>query len=151
VSALRPYGGDQLSDAEIRVRLATAGPLPEALRSEPPRPDAFSDRGYLAQTRHCAKYLPLLCHGRATRGVCSGYRSRNDGEGNDVRWEIAWLDEEDRVRRVAGKESYDPMHAALANGQGEIVVDMDAGLRLGELITVVYQERDWVIFESLGV
>jgi uncharacterized membrane protein YedE/YeeE len=127
------------------------GPLPEALRPTPPRPDVFSRKGYLKQRRHRDRYLPLLLHGHAARGLCLSYHSSGDADGIDVTFTYAWLDHTGALRQHSGKESYDPMHAALGSGQGDIVVSMDASLDEGRVFTVVYDEREHVIYEALKI
>jgi hypothetical protein len=143
------------SDSEIRILLANAylGDLPGALRPPAPRPDVFSGRGYLQQAVYREKYLPLLLHGQAVRGLCVAYDLDSEPEGVDVTYEYAWLDHLGRLRRVQGKDSYDPMHAGLSHGRGTIVVASDASLRKGRALTVVYAAEPGVhvVYEALCI
>lgn len=101
-------------------------PIPPELRSPAPRRDVFSGKGYL---------------------------SHKDPEGVDVSYELAWLDENNKLRRVRKSESYDPVHAARGSGDGNICVPVDAQLSLGRRVTVVCAQRsaEYVVYEALCI
>ena len=135
------------------LQAANLGEPPPELRHAPPRPDVFSGRGYLQQARYRAAYLPLLQCGHVARALCVRYRSTSDSEGPDVRFEYAWIDHAGELRRESREESYDAMHAALSAGKGDIIVDMDAGMREGRVVTVVYyaDRSEHVIYDALCI
>lgn len=138
--------------AIARLNVHNRTPLPNALAASTPRPDVFSGRGYLAQERYCKRYLDLLRHGYVTRGICVSYESSNDGEGNDVCFTYLWVDHRGAVKKNTVTESYDPLHAAYAAGQGNIVIDMDAGVELESVLTIVYNDKgEHVVVDALGV
>lgn len=125
------------------------GELPKALQAPPPRPDVFSGKGYLRQAHYRTQYLPLLIHGQAARAVCTSYTASTDSDGRDVSFSYVWLDHTGKVRAASCKESYDPMHAAAGAGQGSIVVDSDANMERGRVVTVVYQGDQHVVYDAL--
>ena len=134
------------------LRAADVGEPPPELRGAPPRPDVFSGRGYLEQARYRSAYLALLQNGHVARSLCTRYRSWSDSEGPDVEFEYAWVDHLGEVHRQSRKESYDAMHAGLSVGKGNIVIDMDAGMKEGRVVTVVYDGRgEHVIYEALRI
>jgi len=49
------------------------------------------------------------------------------------------------------KESYDGMHAALSQGRGDMVIDMDANLEADKIITLLHSlaSGEHVIYEAL--
>lgn len=145
------------SDPDQAWRSAAAArngaPIPPELRSPAPRRDVFSGKGYLSQREYRAKYLPLLLHGRVFGAVCTSYVEHKDPEGVDVSYELSWLDENNKLRRVRGSESYDPVHAARGSGDGNICVPVDAQLSLGRRVTVVCAQRspEYVVYEALCI
>lgn len=153
-----------LTDVELRARLAQSRPedLPPELRAPPRRPDVFSGRGYLKQQRYRDQYLALLTDGIATRAICTRRTAASEPEGVDATYEVAWCDEAGRIRRLGGTDSYDPVHAGFGAGEGDMVVDMDASLEPGAIVTVVYRDasdgrrgdlraRTTVIYEALRI
>lgn len=138
---------------QVRQRLEElrARPLPPSLAVPTPRPDVWGERGYLAQPRYATRYKPLLLNGYATYGFVYHYHSVHDGEGPDTVASYAWLDERGELQTRRLKESYDGMHAALSVGQGDMVIDMDAGLEQDKVIIILHSlaTGDHVVYEAL--
>jgi hypothetical protein len=145
----------RLTDEEARARLATmrAGEVPEPLRAGVPRPDVFSGRGYLRQKQMQGRYLDLLTYGRVARGLCISRWLEPDSPGVDITYEVAWIDYQNRLRRVGGTEYHEGLHTGPPRFTGPIHVVTDARLREGRVVTVVYASVSdaCVIYEALGI
>jgi hypothetical protein len=146
-------GGPALAGPLVRRRLQQlrARPLPPALAVPTPRPDVWGERGYLSQQRYAERYKPLLVNGYATYGFVYQYHTENDGDGPDTVASYAWLDERGELQTRRLKESYDGMHAAYSVGQGDMVIDMDAGLDQDKVIIILHSLASGahVIYEAL--
>jgi hypothetical protein len=153
---LKRLAGDEgpaLAGPLVRRRLQElrARPLPPALAVPTPRPDVWGERGYLSQQRYAERYKPLLLNGYATYGLVYQYQTEHDGEGPDTVASYAWLDERGALQTRRLKESYDGMHAAYSVGQGDMVLDMDAGLEQDKVILILHSRAsgEHVIYEAL--
>lgn len=124
-------------------------PLPPELAAPTPRPDVWGTRGYLSQPRYEALYKPLLIHGEVTRGIVYRYSDSGDSDGRDVSASYAWLAGPGHVRTEHLKESYDPLHAAYGAGQGDMLLDVDASMELGRVLTIFHEGGRHVIYEAL--
>lgn len=126
-------------------------PLPPELAVPTPRPDVWGKNGYLAQQRYQALYKPLLLEGHATWGLVYDYKSTHDGEGPDTVASYAWLDARGELQTRRLKESYDGMHAALSQGRGHIILDMDADLEADKVIVILHDlgSGQHIIYEAL--
>ena len=139
---------------EQRLReLRQARPLPPELAVAPPRPDVWDTTGYLRYEHYRSLLKPLLLHGFATPGLVYDYEELPDTEGHTVGASYAWLDEDGQLRTHSIREEFDPMHAAMASGIGNMLVSVDAELALGKPITIL---QAWgsdlhVIYEALKV
>jgi hypothetical protein len=146
-------GGPALAGPLVRRRLKElrARALPPALAVPTPRPDVWGERGYLSQQRYAERYKPLLVKGFATYGFVYQYHTENDGDGPDTVASYAWLDERGELQTRRLKESYDGMHAAYSVGQGDMVIDMDAGLDQDKVIIILHSlaSGEHVIYEAL--
>lgn len=143
---LRRKAGELFDQSEL-------GPLPPALREPPPRRGPFRG-GYLEQSQYRMTALPLLIHGVATRGLVVEYDRTSDGEGPDIDFAYAWRDESGRIYLQEGHESYDAMHAALSQGEGQMLLTLDGGFEMGAAITIVYDPHDpsrHVVYDALLV
>ena len=125
--------------------------LPPELAVPTPRPDVWGTRGYLSQEHYHARFKPLLLEGHATHGLVYHYESTHDGEGPDVVASYAWLDARGGLQTRLLKESYDGMHAALSQGRGGMVIDMDANLEADKVIIILHSlaSGDHIIYEAL--
>ncbi|HEX8701390.1 MAG TPA: hypothetical protein VF815_21365 [Myxococcaceae bacterium] len=136
-----------------RLEEALKLPLPRGLAVPAPRPDVWLSRGYLAQYRYATQYKPLLMHGRVTRGIVYQYESSADPDGCDTTARYAWFERPGELRDARLRESYDGLHAALGRDKAldtkVLLVDMEAHLRLGRVVTIVHDESQHVIFEAL--
>jgi hypothetical protein len=124
-------------------------PLPPGLEASAPRPDVWGQKGYLAQPRYEALYKPFLIHGDVTRAVVYRYKGDSDPDGRDVDFDYAWYVGPELVRTVHVRESYDALHAVFGAGKGDIVLDMDARLELGKVITLLHYGGQHLIYEAL--
>ena len=126
-------------------------PLPPELAVPTPRPDVWGENGYLAQPRYQALYKPLLREGHATWGLVYHYESTHDGEGPDTVASYAWLDARGELQTRRLKERYDGMHAALSQGKGDIILDMDAHLEADKVILILHDlaSGQHIIYEAL--
>jgi hypothetical protein len=138
-----------LGEYRAVLERALQQPLPPELAAPPPRPDVWGTRGYLAQPRYEALYKPLLLHGQVTRGVVYRYEGSTDPDGRDVSFDYAWYVGPGRVRTVHVDESFDGYHAVFGAGQGNIVLDVDADLGLGKVLTLLHDGSRHVIYEAL--
>lgn len=125
--------------------------LPPELAVSTPRPDVWGENGYLSQPRYQALYKPLLLEGYATWGLVYHYESSHDGEGPDTVASYAWLDARGELQTRRLKESYDGMHAALSQGQGDIILDVDAGLAADKAVVILHDlgSGQHIIYEAL--
>ncbi|MCY1077053.1 hypothetical protein [Archangium lansingense] len=128
-----------------------ARPLPPELVVPTPRPDVWGEKGYLSQPRYQALYKPLLLEGYATWGLVYQYESIHDGEGPDTVASYAWLDDRGELQTRPLKEIYDGMHAALSQGLGDIILDMDARLEADKVILILHDltSGEHILYEAL--
>jgi len=139
---------------EQRLReLRQERPLSPELAVAPPRPDVWGTTGYLRYEHYRSQFRPLLLHGFATPGLVYDYEELPDTQGRTVRASYAWLDADGQLRTHAIREEFNPMHAAMASGIGNMLVSVDAELSLGKPITIL---QAWgsdlhVIYEALKV
>jgi xanthine/CO dehydrogenase XdhC/CoxF family maturation factor len=134
-----------------RLQELSTRPLPPELAVPTPRSDVWGERGYLSQPRYQSLYKPLLLQGHATWGLVYQYESTHDGEGPDTVASYAWLDARGELQTRRLKESYDGMHAALSQGQGDIILDMDAHLEADKVILILHDlaSGQHIIYEAL--
>jgi hypothetical protein len=138
-----------LGEYRAVLERALRQPLPPELAGPPPRPDVWGTRGYLAQPRYEILYKPLLVHGEVTRAIVYRYRGDSDPDGRDVDCSYGWYVAPGRVRTVRVRESFDALHAAYGAGQGDIVLDIDADLRSGKVLTLLHKGSQHLIYEAL--
>jgi hypothetical protein len=138
-----------VTNRQVRRLLAAVAdlPLPPELLSHPPRSAAAFEGNRL----QAAALMNLLIHGDVARGVVVRCASQLDSEGVDGEYTYGWLDRAGKLRVVTRGESYDPMHAALGAGEGEVVAAVEAELEVGKPITIVYRGAIHVIYEATGV
>ncbi|OJT19888.1 hypothetical protein BO221_32290 [Archangium sp. Cb G35] len=134
-----------------RLQELRSRPLPPELAVPAPRPDVWGENGYLSQPRYQSLYKPLLLQGHATWGLVYQYESTHDGEGPDTVASYAWLDARGELQTRRLKESYDGMHAALSQGRGDIILDMDARLEADKVILILHDlaSGQHIIYEAL--
>ncbi len=134
-----------------RLQALRSRPLPPELAVPTPRPDVWGENGYLSQPRYQVLYKPLLLQGHATWGLVYQYESTHDGEGPDTVASYAWLDARGELQTRRLKESYDGMHAALSQGKGDIILDMDAHLEADKVILVLHDlaSGQHILYEAL--
>jgi hypothetical protein len=128
-------------------------PLPPEFAGPVPRVDVWGRQGYLAQPPYHERFKPLLIHGFATWGLVYQYEGEGDADGRDVVACYAWVDAYGKLRTCRIRESFDPTHALRGSGQGQMVLDVDANLKLGKELVIVQDPGgpDHLLYEALAI